>query len=251
MSDLRAPPSKRTRLVKGTDLPSKLIDVILCKCDAREQLLITGLSKNLREMPVRAMILSALEMSRTWPPMTSRDLQWTPIVRHVGWEPTDIKWRLEDRRSGDIVAVRADCRLSAEDCADLGMPPHCHTLEEFWTQNVMARKKLADLDEVKDDLTAPFATNLELDALFGNLTEGLDDAVPPEPDWGDLFAHEQLEHTEEADALFGADPSFPLCVSPLGGVEADLDAFFAAVNSSVQPLGVPQGGNDAEVVELS
>lgn len=74
MSDSQAPPSKRARptLVARADLPSKLIDVILCKCDAREQLLITGLSKNLRERPVRAMILSALEMSRTWPPMTSR-----------------------------------------------------------------------------------------------------------------------------------------------------------------------------------
>ena len=48
------------------------MDVILSKCDAREQLLITGLSRNLREKPVRALILSALEMSRTWPAMTSR-----------------------------------------------------------------------------------------------------------------------------------------------------------------------------------
>ena len=53
-------------------MPSKLMDVILSKCDAREQLLITGLSRNLREKPVRALILSALEMSRTWPAMTSR-----------------------------------------------------------------------------------------------------------------------------------------------------------------------------------
>ena len=131
------------------------------------------------------------------------------------------------------------------------MPPHCTTLEEFWTQNVTARKKLADLDEVKDDLTVPFATDSELDALFGNLTEGLDDAVPPEPHLEDLFAYEQLEHPAEADALFGADASLSFCVSPLGGVEADLDAFFAAVNSSLQPLEVPQEGNDAELVELS
>ena len=74
MDDLQAPPSKRARTSANAraDLPSKLIDVILSKCDAREQLLITGLCRNLRERPVRALIFSALEMSRTWPPMTSR-----------------------------------------------------------------------------------------------------------------------------------------------------------------------------------
>ena len=74
MSDLPEPSKKRAKLtrVAKADLPTKLIDIILIKCDAREQLLITGLSKNLRERPVRAMILSAIEMSRTWPAMTSR-----------------------------------------------------------------------------------------------------------------------------------------------------------------------------------
>ncbi len=131
------------------------------------------------------------------------ELQWTLIVRHVDLEPVDVKWRLEDRRSGDIVAVRADCRLLAV-MSDLGMPPHCSTLEEFWTQTLTARKKAIDLDKLDEQFsTAPFVSDLEHDytapfdshweALLTGL-DGLDDGpFQFEPCLEDLFADEQLD----------------------------------------------------------
>ncbi|BDA45248.1 hypothetical protein COCOBI_07-0350 [Coccomyxa sp. Obi] len=219
-------PSVHTCIARP-DVPSKLMDVILSKCEAREQLLITGLSKNLREKPVRALILSALEMSRTWPPMTSRDLQWTLVVRHVGLEPVDVKWRLEDRSIGDIVAVRPDCRLPAVNRAHPGMPPHCETLEEFWTHTVTASRRIMDLDKSDEhDCTAPLDCNLELDHIFGSMTDGPAGGVQLEHP-GHLFAYEQLNYSAEFYALFhdvGADLQ-PLGV-PLGGNEPDIDVLF-------------------------
>ena len=92
------------------------------------------------------------------------ELQWTLIVRHVDLEPVDVKWRLEDRRSGDIVAVRADCRLLAVMSFDPGMPPHCSTLEEFWTQTLTASKKAIDPDKMDEqDLDPPRLSDLELE----------------------------------------------------------------------------------------
>ncbi|CAL5226254.1 g9099 [Coccomyxa viridis] len=193
------------------------MDVILSKCDAREQLLITGLSRNLREKPVRALILNALEMSRTWPAMTSRELQWTIIVRHVDLEPVDVKWRLEDRRSGDIVAVRADCRLPALMSFDPGMPPHCRTLEEFWTQTLTARKKAIDLDKIDEQALAPPRLSdpeLELEALFGPLDAPAAEFEPL------LFAHEQLDQPAEVDVLF--QDVLP-DMQPLDGPETDVE----------------------------
>ena len=126
------------------------------------------------------------------------DLQWTLIVRHADLEPVDVKWRLEDRRAGDIVAIRA------ENCTDLGEPPYCKTLEEFWTRNVTVWKKGIDLDKLDEQFsTAPFVSDLEHDytapfdshweALLTGL-DGLDDGpFQFEPCLEDLFADEQLD----------------------------------------------------------
>lgn len=145
------------------------------------------------------------------------ELQWTLIVRHVDLEPVDVKWRLEDRRSGDIVAVRADCRLLAVMSFDPGMPPHCSTLEEFWTQTLMARKKAIDLDKIDEQaLALPRLSDpeLELEAFFGPF-----DA--PAPDFEPfLFAHEQLDQPAEVDALF--QDLLP-DVQPLDGPDADVE----------------------------
>ncbi len=145
------------------------------------------------------------------------ELQWTIIVRHVDLEPLDVKWRLEDRRSGDIVAVRADCRLLAVMSFDPGMPPHCSTLEEFWTQTLTARKKAIDLDKIDEQALAPPRLSdpeLELEALFGPLDAPAAEFEPL------LFAHEQLDQPAEVDVLF--QDVLP-DMQPLDGPETDVE----------------------------
>lgn len=108
------------------------------------------------------------------------------------------------------------------------MPPHCETLEGFWTHTVTASRRIMDLDKSEEhDYTSPLDCDLELDPIFGSLTDGPAGGVQLEPHPGDLFAYEQLDYSGEFDALFhdvGADLQ-PLDV-PLGGNEPDIDVLF-------------------------
>ena len=113
------------------------------------------------------------------------------------------------------MAVRADCRLPAVMSFDPGMPPHCSTLEEFWTQTLTARKKAIDLDKFNEHAHTPPSYGdllLELDAFFGTLD-------PPAAGFEPfLFAHEELDQPAEVDALF--QDLLP-DVQPLDGPDAD------------------------------
>ena len=124
------------------------------------------------------------------------------------------------------MAVRADCRLP-DMKADLGMPPHCTTLEEFWTQDLAARKKVAEVNEVRDDHTVPFATDLEIDSLFGSL-DGWPVGDAPQG-LTDLFAHEQLELLDHPP-VFEAGIDLPDDQDPFG--VADIATLCDAVDAS-------------------
>ena len=120
------------------------------------------------------------------------------------------------------MAVRADCRLLAVMSFDPGMPPHCSTLEEFWTQTLTASKKAIDLDKMDEQEHLPITPRLLWRPFTGtgSFLVGHHSNAPA-PDFEPfLFAHEQLDQPAEVDALF--QDLLP-DVQPLDGPDADVE----------------------------